>query len=194
MVELVADTILDHPARGDVPPQPCSIHACWARGIKLGFQKRTMKTEKKPLGRPKKKEGAIACWRLFRDVMVVSAYAEARESGEKHSAAVTQAVDHVRQRCSEMRISETEVKRTLAIYQPRNNQIIFQFKRVTLHESELMRQRNVLEQAVAELRGKKGLWKPLPSIQDSPKSRTAYTFAYAERPLYPRHNRKTPKE
>ncbi len=93
-----------------------------------------------------------------------------------------------------MRISETEVKRTLAIYQPRNSPNMFQFKRVTLGDSELMRQYNVLEQAAADLRGKKGLREPLPSIEDLPKSRTAYTFGFAERPLYPRHNRKIPEE
>lgn len=124
----------------------------------------------------------------------MSAYDEARASGQKHSAAVTQAVDYVRQRGSEMPISETVVKRVLATFRPRNSHSILQFKRVTLDDSELMTQRNVLEQASADLRGKKGLRKPLPSIEDLPKSRTAYTFGYADRPLYPRHNRKIPKE
>jgi hypothetical protein len=155
---------------------------------------KTMKSEKRPRGRPKKDEGTIEFWRFVRVGMVMSAYDEARASGQKHSAAVTQAVDYVRQCCSEMRISETEVKRTLAFYQPRNSQDIFQFKRVTLDDAELVRQRSVLEQAVADLRGKKGLWEPLPSIEDLPKSRTAYAFGFAERPLYPRHNRKIPKE
>lgn len=93
-----------------------------------------------------------------------------------------------------MPISETVVKRVLATFRPRNSHSILQFKRVTLDDSELMTQRNVLEQASADLRGKKGLRKPLPSIEDLPKSRTAYTFGYADRPLYPRHNRKIPKE
>ena len=153
-----------------------------------------MKSEKRPRGRPKKNEGTIEFWRFVRAGMVMSAYDEARASGQKHSAAVTQAVDYVRQRGSEMPISETVVKRVLATFRSRNSHSILQFKRVTLDDSELMTQRNVLEQASADLRGKKGLRKPLPSIEDLPKSRTAYTFGYADRPLYPRHNRKIPKE
>jgi len=31
--------------------QPCNGHVCWARGIKLRFQKNAMKTEKRPRGR-----------------------------------------------------------------------------------------------------------------------------------------------
>jgi hypothetical protein len=153
-----------------------------------------MKTETRPQGRPKKNEGTTEFWRFVRAGMVMSAYDEARASGQKHSAAVAQSVDYVRQCCSEMPISETEVKRILATFRPRDSQSILQFKRVTLDDSELMRQRSELEQAAADLRGRKGLWKPLPSIEDLPKSRTAYTFGSAERPLYPRHNRKNPKE
>jgi hypothetical protein len=155
---------------------------------------KTMKSEKRPRGRPKKNEGTIEFRHFVRAGMIMSGYVKARESGQKHSAAVTQTVDHVRQSCSEMCISETEVRRTLAIYQPRNSQIVFQFRRVTLDDAELVRLRSVIEQAATDLRGKKGLWKPLPSIEDLPKSRTAYTFGYAERSLYPRHNRKSPKK
>lgn len=106
---------------------------------------KTMNSEKRARGRPKKNEDTIEFWRFVRAVMVMSAYDEARASGQKHSTAVTQAVAYVRQRFSEMPISETEVKRVLATFRPRNCQSSLQFNRVTLDDSELMRQRSVLE-------------------------------------------------
>lgn len=148
-----------------------------------------MKTQKRPPGRPKKNEGRIEAWHLLRAAMAMSAYNEARASGQKHSAAVTQALDYIRQHCSEMPISETEVKRTLAAYQPRDSQTTFQFKRVSPDDVELARLR-LIRKLLARVQDKKGLWVPLPSIDDLPKSPVAYTFGFAKRPLYPRHNRK----
>jgi hypothetical protein len=172
--------------------RPYNIHACWARRIKLRFSKRTMKTQKRPPGRPKKKEGTRECWRFFRDGMAMSAYDEARESGQKHSAAITQSVDHVRKRCPKMPMSETGVRRALATYRPRGSQTILQFKRVTLNNEQLTRRRWITEQ-LASVEGRKGLRVPLPSIDDLPKRPTVYMFGYAERPVYPRHNRQIPK-
>lgn len=148
-----------------------------------------MKTEKGFRGRPKKEEDTIEFWRFFRAGMVMSAYDEARASGEKHSAAVTHAVDHVRQRCSKMPISETEVKRTLATFRPRGSQTILQFTRVTLDEGEVARLRSMLKQ-VPDAQDENGKSVPSPSNENLLKSCTAYTLGYAERPLYPRHNRK----
>ena len=150
-----------------------------------------MRAEKRPRGRPKK-EDTIKFWRFCRAGMVMSAYDEARASGEKHSVAVTQAVDYVSHRCSEMPISETEVKRTLAIFRPRGSQTILQFKRVTLDEEKVARLRFMLEQ-LPSVHDEKGQSVPSRSIQNLLKIRTAYTFGYAERPIYPRHNRKIPK-
>jgi hypothetical protein len=152
-----------------------------------------MKTEKRPRGRPKKKEGAKEFWRFCRDGMVMSAYNEARESGQKHSAAVTQAFDYIRKHFPGMPISGTEVKRTVAAYQPRNSQTALQFKRVTLDAEQIMKQRSIREQ-ITSVQGKKGLRVPLPSIDDLPTSHVGYTFGFAKRPLYPRHNRKISKQ
>jgi hypothetical protein len=44
----------------------------------------------------------------MRAVIVMSLYDEARKNGQKHSAAVTQTVELVKQRDPAMRISETE--------------------------------------------------------------------------------------
>jgi hypothetical protein len=146
-----------------------------------------MKTEKRPRGRPKKKEGTIESSHFFRAGMIMSAYDDARAGGQKHSAAVTQAVDYVRQRCPKMPISETEVRRALATFRPRHSQTILQFKRVTLDDEKVARLRGMLEQ-VPPMYDENGQLLPSPSIQNFPKSRTAYKFGYAERPVYPDHS------
>jgi len=125
--------------------------------------------------------------------MVMCAYDEARGSGQKHSAAVALAVDFVRQRYPEMPISKTEVKRILATFRPESRRTILQFKRSTLDGEKLNKLRWLREQS-AGVQDEKGLSAPSPSIQNLPESRTTYKFAFAERPLYPRHNRKIPKE
>jgi hypothetical protein len=155
--------------------------------------KKIMKTEKRPRGRPKKKEGTIDSSHFFRAGMIISAYDEARTSGQKHSAAVTHAVDYVRQHCPKMPVSETEVKRTLATFRPRESQTTLRFKSLTLDDEKVARLRGMLEQ-VPIMRDKDGQLVPPPSIQNLLHSRTAYTFGYAERPVYPRHNRKIPNQ
>jgi predicted 3-demethylubiquinone-9 3-methyltransferase (glyoxalase superfamily) len=67
-----------------------------------------MKTAKTPRRRPEKKKGTVVFSRFTRAGMLMCAYDEARESGQKHSAAVAQAVDDVGQRYPEMPISETK--------------------------------------------------------------------------------------
>jgi hypothetical protein len=143
--------------------------------------------EKKPRGRPKKKEGSIELWRFVRAGMAMFAYDEARERGEKHSVSITQAVDYVRQRNPKMLISETTVKRIFATFRSRNDQtkIILRCKRYALGKKKLARLRFMLKQ----IPGVSSL-----SVQNLPKSHTAYRFGYSKRPLYPRHNRKIPKK
>ena len=86
---------------------------------------------KKP-GRPRK-HGFQPIWMLMRATTAFYAYDEARRRGEKHSAAVQETVrriqmEEVKIRTSEneekkMPISETEVKRILAAWQPRNQTV-----------------------------------------------------------------------
>jgi hypothetical protein len=64
---------------------------------------------------------------------------------------------------------------------------------VTLDDEKVARLRGMLEQ-VPPMHDENGQLLPSPSIQNLLKSRTAYTFGYAERPVYPRHNRKIPKQ
>jgi hypothetical protein len=51
-------------------------------------------------------------------LLVLNAYNEARSLGLKHSAAVSEAVAVVKNRLPDVQISQTEVKRILAEYQP----------------------------------------------------------------------------
>jgi hypothetical protein len=154
-----------------------------------------MKVKNKLRGRPKKKVGRIESWRFSRAGMIMSAYDEARKSGEKHSVAITQAVDYVRQRYPKMPISETTVKRIFATFRSRKGQTenILWFKRFTVGKKKLARLRSMLKQ-VPDTQGVNGRSVPVPSIQNLTKSLTAFKFRYAERPRYSRHNRKIPKK
>jgi hypothetical protein len=150
-----------------------------------------MKTAKRPRGRPKKEEGNVEFWRFVRAGMIVYAYNEARKRKQKHSAAVTEAVAYIRQHQPEMPVSETVVKRALATFRSRDSQTSLRFKRTTMGKRKLARLRLMLKQA-HDRQGEIGL--PVPSIQNLPKSLTAYKFGYAKRPRYSRHNRKIPKK
>jgi hypothetical protein len=152
-----------------------------------------MKTAKRPRGRPKKEEGREEFWRFVRTGIIISAYDEARKSGQKHSAAVTQAVEYLKQHQPEMPVSETVVKRTLATFRSRNSQTTPRFKRSVVGKRKLARLRSMLKQ-VPDIQGVNGKSVPAPSILNLTKSLTAYKFRYAKRPRYPRHNRKIPKK
>ena len=72
-------------------------------------------------GRPKK-DGLKPGWMLFRSFLVLNAYDQARARGDKHSAAIIEAVSAVRSRIPGMPISETEVRRVLADFQSRDSE------------------------------------------------------------------------
>ena len=137
-------------------------------------------------------EGTIAFWQFGRAAMAMCAYDQARERGEKHSVAVREAVDFVKQRDPGMSISETEVKRTLAASRPRDSRTILRFERKNLTEDDIKKRRWIREQ-VASLQGEKHL-KSGVSPNSDPRDGAVFTIRFAERPNYPRHNRKNPKE
>jgi hypothetical protein len=84
---------------------------------------------KKNLRKPQKKAGVISPREFTRAGIVMSAYDEAREHGEKHSFAVKQSVEVVKQRHPRIRISEIGVKSILAKYRPRESHTILLFRR-----------------------------------------------------------------
>jgi hypothetical protein len=124
--------------------------------------------------------------------IVMSAYDAARQSDEKHSAAVRQAVEFVKQRHPEMRISETGVKRILAEFRPRASQTtILRFDRVTMTDAERVRYRLIRERAAAHQEHDSKV--PAPTTSHSPTPVTKYMIRFAARPNYSRHNRKDPE-
>jgi hypothetical protein len=105
-------------------------------------------------GKAQKQLDELASRRFVRAGLVMCAFDEARESGHKHSSAITHAVEYVRQRHPEMPISKTQVKRTLATYRPLNSRTILRSKRSIFDDEKLARLRCMLEQ-VAKVRGEK---------------------------------------
>lgn len=128
-----------------------------------------------------------------RAAIMLSAYDEAREKGEKHSSAVTSAVEFVR-RCSPgVRISDSGVKRILSTFRPRGSAAILRFERSPLSVEEINKYRSIHEQAVV-FAEKNGMTLPEPPVFDETRPREKFIIRYAERPDYPRHNRKSPTE
>jgi hypothetical protein len=121
------------------------------------------------------------------------AYDEARKKGEKHSVAVRAAVDSLRLDSSEMPISETEVKRILSTFRPRGSGAILRFERSPLSEEDIKRYRWMREQ-IAALQKEKGITLQVPPVYDETRRRVKFTIRFSERPDYPRHNRKAPRE
>ena len=67
----------------------------------------------KARGRPQK-NGQKPMWMLGRATLVVYAYGRARDGGNKHSVAISEAVKYIRDTAPTMPISETEVRRIVA--------------------------------------------------------------------------------
>jgi hypothetical protein len=148
--------------------------------------------EKRRRGRPRKKEGYVEFWCFVRAAMAMSAYDEARGNGQKHIVAVMHAVDSVRQCFPGMRISVSEVKRTLAAWRPEDSRTILRFERSTLSEEDAHRNRWALKQ-LAESQGKKGLILPALPSYDPGRNVASFTISFGAKPNFPRHNRKNPQ-
>lgn len=148
---------------------------------------------KKKLGRPRKTEGGFSTNDLVRAGTVMALYDQARQNGQKHSAAVMQSVELIKQRHPMMRVSETEVKRILAVWRPRGSHSILRFEYSTVSGEELANRYGIEAHpsAASQYQCSK---LPTPSGVIPPKSLTTYKIYFGERPNYPRHNRKQPKE
>jgi hypothetical protein len=147
---------------------------------------------KEKMGRPRKKEGVISERDFHRVGVVMSLYDAVRKNGQKHSAAVAVTVELIKQSYSMMRISETEVKRILAAWQPRGSHNILRFECSTLRGEELAKHSWIEAQAAA-MSQKQGSNLPAPSDVILPNSVMTYKMSLGERSDYPRHNRKPPK-
>jgi len=154
-----------------------------------------MQTGNRGPGRPRKEEGTLEYRQFVRAGIVTAAYDEARQSDQKHSVAVRQVVEFVKQNYPALRISETAVRRILAEWRPRNSGTILRFERSIMTEEEISKYRSVRDQAAA-FQHQNGLKVPmLPDINNNPsKTVTKFVFGFGERPNYPRFNRKTTKD
>lgn len=72
----------------------------------------------KKRGRPRR-NGEKLFWMLVREAVAVFAYGRARKAGLKYSSAITEATNYIRATYPLMKISETEVKRIVARWQPK---------------------------------------------------------------------------
>jgi hypothetical protein len=169
------------------------ISGCQCQTFKLTFLKVIQKMEKRKRGRPKKKGDGKKAWQFIRAAIVMSGYDESRERREKHSVAVREAVEFLRRRVPEIRICETEVKSVLSTFRPRGSGTILRFERSPLSEADIQRHRSLREQIVA-LEKEKGIALPEPPAHDKTRLREKFMIRFSERPVYPRHNSKAPKQ
>jgi hypothetical protein len=152
-----------------------------------------MNVKLKKLGRPRKKKGVTSFMNFQRIGLVMHWYDEERTIGQKHSAAVAQTVELIKQNHPMMRISQAEVKRILAALRPRGSHTILRFEGSTLRGEELAKHCRI-EAQPAVVSKKKGSKLLAPADVILPKSVTTYKMYIGERPNYPRHNLKPPKE
>jgi hypothetical protein len=120
--------------------------------------------------------------------MISYAYDKARTDGNKHSAAVRDAVDFVKQLEPEIAISEAEVKRILAELRPSDGPMallatydILEGEAAATHRSRF-----------AQIVGSNGSKNPSDSPEKDPaRPLKRFLISYGKRPTYPRHNAKT---
>lgn len=77
-----------------------------------------------PRGRPRK-NGAKSASMLKRSLLILLEFGRARSRGLKHSAAIAETVAVIGCKYPDVCVSETEVKRTLAEWMPRNRETVF---------------------------------------------------------------------
>jgi hypothetical protein len=141
----------------------------------------------KKRGRPPK-NGVVGPERFLRALKVIHAYSKAREEGQKHSAAVKEAVEFVRQLDPKKSISETEVKRVLAEFRPRDSQVALTAEFLVLEGKDTAGRRSFLTQN-PELAGTKSATKL--TYKNLRKPLKSFKFGFRRRPNYTRHNAKT---
>jgi hypothetical protein len=152
-----------------------------------------MQTGNRGPGRPRKEEGTLEYKQFVRAGIVNAAYDEARQSDQKHSVAVRQVVEFVKQNYPELPISETAVRRILAEWRPRDSGTILRVERSIMTADEVAKYRSVRDQAAAYQNDLKVPM--LPDINNNPtKTVTKFVFGFGERPNYPRFNRKITKD
>jgi len=141
------------------------------------------------MGRPPK-NGRVGLWQLSRSLMILKDYLKARRGGLKYSAAVRETVDDVRQLVPGMPVSETEVKRVVALLSPENRPLAAIVDSRILEGQEAAR----IRRFHAEMMEYAGI-KSFANMTDSDwnKPLTRFTLGFGPKPEYPRHNAKKSK-
>ena len=131
-------------------------------------------------------------WRFQRDYRLMRFYDEARSRGEKHSVAIEEAVQEYRESVPGARVSNTTVRRALAKHRPKGARTILigvpadpseQFQgrfRIVWKDFTIMRHRFL------------GFLMPAPD-GPGPQITKVFDLCAGTRPIYPRHNKRTPK-
>lgn len=146
-----------------------------------------METEKKKRGRPPK-NGAKDPWFLARTLEIIYAYDKARTSGIKHSAAIREAVAFVRHLDPEMHVSETEVRRVLAVLRPSDGPVALLSSYEILEGEEAAEIRNRFAETHAFNRSRSQLSAP---DEDPTRPLKRFSIYLVKRRNYPRHNAKS---
>ena len=118
----------------------------------------------------RRKNGFQPIWVLHRETLALFAYERAREAGEKHSVAVREAVEYIRQMAPRMCISETEVRRIVAYWRPKRSTRCLQVREPSLSGKVL---------TVPVLRN---------GVVSFIKCKVLFTASHGPRPIYPRAN------
>lgn len=143
-----------------------------------------METNQPKRGRPKKTPGDAKFSEFVRAIIFLASYHRARQEGEKHSAALSQAVEFVKQSRPDLAMSQTTAKRILSTFQSRTTDCVLTVERSALGEAEVERLQAMMAQVPSE-------FSDFHAKDFNP--RTKYVFGYAPRPCYPRHNAKPPR-
>jgi len=137
-------------------------------------------------GRPNK-NGVKPGWMLLRSVMVLHAYDQAMNKGQKRSAAIAEAISTVRSLVPEMRISETGVKRVLAEFRSKDSERGWIIKEGIARGRRANSLFKTLEWVANESCGK---W-VVPSfshIKSEPRRLRTFRIDVGPQPRYPRYN------
>ncbi len=125
-------------------------------------------------GRPRM-NGLQPAWMLGRMIIVLQAFNEARENGDKYETAITAAIQAVKAQHPEMRIGPRRVKEILAAWQPKDSDRalrVTKYRDAELESPEMQRSLEILR-SLGFPAGKKV---------------TAYRIGVGPRPEYPRIN------
>lgn len=152
---------------------------------------RRSKSPTKKRGRPSR-NGVKEPWQFGRALMVIHAYSKARDGGQKHSAAIREAVDFVRQLDPEMPVSQTEVRRVLAEFRPQDSRVALRVDYSILEGEEAAKRRSFYAQMYAQMLEFAGTKSTTELIDENlRKPLKSFKFGFGKRPNYSRHNAKT---